>query len=228
MPDYALSLENITKTYGYFAERVVALKEISLQIGEGDFLAIMGPSGAGKTTLLTILGAMNRPTSGRVLIGNQDVYQLADRKLADFRNERIGFVFQQYHLVPYLTVLQNVLVPLAVARKKEEVREKGIKLLHQTGLEGKESRLPDRLSGGEQARVAMCRALINDPQIILADEPTGNLDSKTGAEIMHLFKGLNSQGHTILFVTHNVDIARVAKRIVHLSDGALVKEESPT
>lgn len=222
MDNVTIRLHEITKTYGCDEKKVTALRQISLTIEEGEFLAIMGPSGAGKTTLLTILGAMNQPTSGRLFIGNQDVYQLADRRLSDFRHEKIGFVFQQYHLVPYLTVLQNVLIPLVVSRKNVQLKEKGVNLLHSTGLSDKGWRLPDQLSGGEQARVAIARALINNPQIILADEPTGNLDSKTGNEIMELLKGLNSQGHTIIIVTHNPDVARVANRIIDLNDGALV------
>ncbi len=225
MNTYSIRLEEVSKIYGENERSVMALRQISLNIKQGEFLAIMGPSGAGKTTLLTLLGAMNMPTSGKVYIGDQDIYQLSDGELSDFRNKKIGFVFQQQHLLPYLTAMQNIMLPLVVSRSKVNAEEKSLMLLSQVGLAGKEWRLPDHLSGGEQVRVAIARALVNKPQIILADEPTGNLDSKTGAGIISLLEDLNAQGHTIIIVTHNPDVAKETQRTIYLADGSLVKDE---
>ena len=203
--------------------RTEVLRGIDLEFEEGEFVAIEGPSGSGKTTLLGIVGAMHRPTQGRVVIDGIDVYSLGEEKRADFRREYVGFIFQQHHLLPYLTAVQNVMVPLAVLRmRSEEKRLKARCALDRLGLAGKVDRLPGQLSGGEQGRVAIARALVNEPPLILADEPTGNLDSKTGQEIIESLCSLSSQGHTVLMVTHNPEAAAAADRIVRIHDGRLV------
>ena len=222
-----ISLEKISKRYGTNGQdKATVLSNISTVIEEGEFVCLMGPSGSGKSTLLTILGAMNHPSTGRVLIDGVDVYALADERRADFRREYLGFIFQQHHLMPYLTAIQNVMLPLATMKlSKSEKRRRAAAVLAKVGLGGKENRLPNELSGGEQGRVAIARALVNDPPVVLADEPTGTLDSRTGEEIMDVFLRLNAQGQTIFMVTHNPDNAALAHRILHIRDGML--EELP-
>lgn len=222
-----ISLEKISKRYGTNGQdKATVLSNISTVIEEGEFVCLMGPSGSGKSTLLTILGAMNHPSTGRVLIDGVDVYALADERRADFRREYLGFIFQQHHLMPYLTAIQNVMLPLATTKlSKSEKRRRAVAVLAKVGLAGKENRLPNELSGGEQGRVAIARALVNDPPVVLADEPTGTLDSRTGEEIMDVFLRLNAQGQTIFMVTHNPDNAALAHRILHIRDGML--EELP-
>ena len=221
-----IRLERITKTYGNGdAKRANVLQEVSLAIEEGQFVCLMGPSGSGKSTLLTILGAMNHPTTGRVTIDDVDVYGLNDERRADFRREYLGFVFQQHHLMTYLSAIENVMLPLATLRiPSAEKIARAAAVLSQVGLAGKEHRLPNQLSGGEQGRVAIARALVNQPPLILADEPTGTLDSTTGEEIMEVFLRLNDQGQTIFMVTHNAENARAADRIVQIRDGRLEQE----
>jgi len=200
----------------------MAVHGINLNIEKGELIAVMGESGSGKSTLLSILGALNTPTSGRYTVGEKDVYGLSQEKRADFRREFLGFVFQSFHLVSYLTVKENVMLPLAPAAMKG--KEKGRlaeEALARVGLEGKANRLPNQVSGGEQERVAIARAIVNRPPILLADEPTGNLDSKTSREIMELLKQLNNGGMTIVMVTHNPENARVAHRVLHLKDGRI-------
>ena len=220
-----ISLEDVWKLYA--VADLPALDGVDLSIAEGEFVALMGPSGSGKSTLLTILGAMNKPTRGRVRIEGIDVYGLADEKRADFRNEYLGFVFQQHHLMPYLTAVENVELPLVVtrlgARKK---REMALRALEAVGLGDMERRLPSELSGGEQARVAIARAVVNEPPLILADEPTGNLDSGTGRAVMELLSELNRAGHTVVVVTHDEAVARLARRVVRLLDGHVVGDSS--
>lgn len=222
-----ISIENITKTCrpdGPSSE-VNILRGIDGGISEGEFVALEGPSGSGKTTLLTIIGAMNRPTGGKVLIDGIDVYMLGEEELADFRREYIGFVFQQHHLLPFLNALQNVMLPLAIVRMPAgEKRDRALSVLAGLGLEGKASRLPCELSGGEQGRVAIARAIVNKPPLILADEPTGNLDSKTGSEIIESLRSLSNSGHTILMVTHNPEAAAAADRIMRIHDGQLLAD----
>jgi putative ABC transport system ATP-binding protein len=201
---------------------VRVLSDVNLQIGEGEFISLMGQSGSGKSTLLTILGGMNHPSSGEVLIDGIDVYGLSDERRADFRAEYLGFVFQQHHLMPYLDALENVMLPLATKRIPScEKRAQGRAVLERVGLGSKERRLPSQLSGGEQGRLAIARAIINDPPLLLADEPTGTLDSKTGNEIMRVFLELNTHGQTIFMVTHNPANAELAHRILHIRDGML-------
>jgi len=218
--------ENLIKQYGSGEGAVMAVRGINLNIGKGELIAVMGESGSGKSTLLSILGALNTPTSGRYRVGEKDVYGLSQEERADFRREFLGFVFQSFHLVSYLTVKENVMLPLAPAAMKG--KEKGRlaeEALARVGLEGKANRLPNQVSGGEQERVAIARAIVNRPPILLADEPTGNLDSKTSREIMDLLKRLNEDGMTIVMVTHNPDCAQFAGRILRLADGLLVEEE---
>ena len=225
-----ISIENVNKRYsGSELESFVqVLSNINLEIAEGEFIALMGPSGSGKSTLLTTIGAMNRPSQGKVLIDGIDVYGLSDERRADFRMEYLGFVFQQHHLMPYLTALENAMLPLATsAITTREKRERAIDVLERVSLGNKASRLPNQLSGGEQGRLAIARALVNEPPLLLADEPTGTLDSKTGNEIMEVFLQLNRQGQTIFMVTHNRDNAALADRVLEIRDGSLVGSFGP-
>lgn len=214
--------ENLIKQYGSGEGAVMAVRGINLHIEKGELIAVMGESGSGKSTLLSILGALNTPTSGRYRAGEKDVYGLSQEKRADFRREFLGFVFQSFHLIPYLTVKENVMLPLAPAairgKEKGKLAEEA---LARVGLGGKANRLPSQVSGGEQERVAIARAIVNRPPILLADEPTGNLDSKTSTEIMVLLQSLNADGMTIIMVTHNSENARFAHRVIQLKDGRI-------
>ncbi|MEW5976369.1 MAG: ABC transporter ATP-binding protein [Acidobacteriota bacterium] len=224
-----LHLEEVGKDYqpNGPASVTTVLNNINLIITESEFVAVMGPSGSGKSTLLSVLGAMNRPSQGRVIIDDIDIYSLPEERQADFRREYIGFVFQQHHLLGFLTALENVALPLAVARiSQQEKRQRALEALRRVGLVEKSGRLPAQLSGGEQGRVAVARALVNEPPLLLADEPTGNLDSHTGDEVMALFTNLNRQGQTIIMVTHNGDNARLAHRIIRMRDGEIEPESS--
>jgi len=213
----------VTKTYKSGDGVVVALKNVNLEISEGEFLALMGPSGSGKSTLLSTLGGLNPPTTGKLIIDDIDVYALAPELLADFRHEYVGFVFQQYQLIPYLTALENVMLPLAItSRSGREQREMAQAVLVKVGLGTKSQRLPNQLSGGEQNRVAIARAIVNEPAIIFADEPTGSLDSKTAMELLELFRALNQSGLTIIMVTHNKENLAWVSRAVYIRDGVLV------
>ncbi len=222
-----LQLEKVGKVYqpNGPASVTTVLNEINLIIAEGQFAAVMGPSGSGKSTLLSVVGAMNRPSRGRVIIDDIDIYSLPEERQADFRREYIGFVFQQHHLLGFLTALENVALPLAVACiSQQEKRQRALEALRRVGLVEKAGRLPAQLSGGEQGRVAIARALVNEPPLLLADEPTGNLDSHTGNEVMALFTDLNRQGQTIIMVTHNGDNARLAHRVIRMRDGEIEPE----
>ena len=224
-----ISISNLEKHYGRGDERVAALRGMSFAIPAGEFVTIMGQSGSGKSTLLAVLGGMSRPTAGEVEMAGIRIYDLPDDRLADFRASRLGFVFQSFHLIPYLTAAENVMLPLAITRgKRGEKQRAAEEALARVGLGGKKERLPNQLSGGEQERVAIARAIVNRPQILLADEPTGNLDSQTGDEIMALFQELNREGQTIVMVTHNPENSAYAHRTIHLRDGLLVSgaEES--
>jgi putative ABC transport system ATP-binding protein len=206
----------------YYLESVVvrALRGVSLTFDEGDFVALMGPSGSGKSTLLNLLGCLDRPTSGRYLLGNQDVSTMADDQLSDIRSKYIGFIFQSYNLIPQYTVVENIEVPMLYqGRLDRKTRHRCINLAEMVGLGDRLDHRPTQLSGGQQQRVAIARALVNDPHVILADEPTGNLDSKTSDEIMQLLRALNEAGKTIIMVTHENDIAAWARRIVRMRDG---------
>lgn len=217
-----IELNEISKYYQSEGERVAALQGMDLAIEEGEFIAVMGPSGSGKSTLLNILGGLSHPSAGDLLVDGIDIYQLKGEKLADYRREYIGFVFQSFQLIPYLTILENIMLPLAIVPSRNgDQGSMAAGVLQKVGLEEKGHRLPNQLSGGEQERVAIARALVNNPPIILADEPTGNLDSTTGREIMGLLGDLNSEGQTIIMVTHNPENARYAHRIIQLKDGQI-------
>lgn len=219
-----VTIERITKVYEANGDSaaVRVLSEVNAEIAEGEFVCLMGPSGSGKSTLLTIVGAMNHPTEGRVLVDDIDVYGLGDERRADFRREYLGFVFQQHHLMPYLNTLENAMLPLATTNSSaKEKRARAMNVLDKVGLADKGSRLPNQLSGGEQGRLAIARAIVNEPPLILADEPTGSLDTKTGGEVMEVFLRLNAQGQTVFMVTHNPDNSALAHRIINIVDGRI-------
>jgi len=206
---------------------VIALDRVSLDIEAGEFTAIMGPSGSGKTTLLSILGAMNPPTAGRLLVDGIDVYALSQERQADLRREYIGFVFQQLELIPYLTALENVMLPLAILKEPGK-RERALDALCRVGLdERKAGRLPSELSGGEQGRVAIARAVVNDPPVILADEPVGSLDQTTGSQILALLRGLADRGHAVIMVTHNPESTETVDRVIQIRDGRITCDDRP-
>lgn len=220
--------EHLRKEYNGSAEKVSALNGISVSIEQGEFVAVMGPSGSGKSTLLSVVGGLNRPTSGRVVVDEIDIYSLSTERLADFRREYLGFVFQSFQLIPYLTVVENVMLPLAVSQySNRQQMDMATAILKKVGLDKKARRLPDELSGGEQERVAIARALVNQPPIVLADEPTGNLDTATSEEVMKLLQSLNAEGQTIIMVTHNPENLRYAKRCIHLKDGRIRDQIRP-
>jgi putative ABC transport system ATP-binding protein len=221
-----ITAENLNKTYGKGEAIVTAVSDISFQIESGEFIGVMGESGSGKSTLLSIMGAMNAPTSGRFAVDDIDIYSLGQEKQADFRREFLGFIFQSFHLVPYLTVFENVMLPLTIVKKgKSQKRTMVEDALSQVRLLDKADRLPNQISGGEKERVAIARAIVNEPPVLLADEPTGNLDTKTTAEIMELLQNLNTEGMTIIMVTHSPECARYARRIMQVSDGRLVEDD---
>lgn len=217
-----IEVQEVTKKYFGQEGEVAALKGVTFPIEEKEFVAVMGPSGSGKSTLLTMLGVLSAPTTGKVVIDEIDVYALTREQQADFRSEYIGFVFQQFQLISYLTAAENVMLPLAITKlSNKEQLERAQKVLDRVGLKGKENRLPSQLSGGEQERVAIARAIVNNPAIVMADEPTGSLDTKTGEEILQLFKDLNKEGLTIIMVTHNPDNLRHVGRAIRIRDGRL-------
>jgi len=224
--NHVVTVDKVQKIYKMGKVEVCALQEINLLIDKGEFVSIMGPSGCGKSTLMHILGCLDRPTSGHVLLDNVDVDELDDNYLADIRNKKVGFVFQTFNLLSKLNAIENVELPLIYAGMKfEKRRKKSMDLLEMVGLKERAYHKPSEMSGGQSQRVAIARALANDPSIILADEPTGNLDSKSGAEIIKLFKDLNSRGITLIVVTHDQEIASHTKRIVRLKDGLIVSDE---
>ncbi|MFH1349599.1 MAG: ABC transporter ATP-binding protein [Pseudomonadota bacterium] len=222
-----IQVDNLVKQYGHGETAFLAVKGMSFEIQQGDFIAIMGESGSGKSTLLTMMGALNSPTSGKYRVDDIDIYTLGQDQRAEFRREYLGFIFQSFYLIPYLTVIENVMLPLTTSKiKGKEKREMAAGALEHVGLKGKENRLPSDISGGEQERVAVARAIVNEPAILLADEPTGNLDSKNSGAIMNLFQTLNDDGMTIVMVTHSHECAQSARRILQVSDGLLVGEET--
>ena len=222
-----IDIETITKDYVMGEETVRALRGVSLQIHKNEYIAIMGPSGSGKSTLMNMLGCLDTPTSGRYDFNGKNVAEMDDDELAAIRNREIGFVFQTFNLLPRSTSLRNVELPLIYAGIKPETREdRAIQVLVDVGLGDRIHHKPNELSGGQRQRVAVARALVNKPSIILADEPTGNLDSKTGEEIMALFEDLYQRGNTIILVTHERDIAAHARRTVHLRDGLIESDET--
>ncbi len=218
--EHLIEIHDISKNYESGDTSINAIKNMNFYIDDGEFITIMGQSGSGKSTLLSVLGALNHPSCGKVLIDSMDLYNLSTEQRADFRSEYIGFIFQSFQLVPYLTVIENVEIPMAVTGiKKKNQREMAMDVLKIVGLEQKSDRLPDQLSGGEQERVAIARAIVNKPPLILADEPTGNLDSTTATGIMELLKSLNKDGHTIIMVTHNQKMSEYASRTINIVDG---------
>lgn len=220
-----VNLQFVEKIYRMGDDYVHVLKNVSLSIEKGEFVAIMGPSGSGKSTLMHIIGLLDRPTKGNVILGNRNVSSLSEKELAVIRNQYIGFVFQFFNLLPRVSAIDNVILPLTYSQVPQGLwQEKAKKMLEMVGLAERINHTPAQLSGGQQQRVAIARALINNPKIILADEPTGNLDSKSGQEIMNLFKELNKNGNTIVLVTHEPDIARQTKRIIEVRDGEIIKD----
>ena len=222
----ATSIRDVTKDYELKSETVRALRGVSFDVPEGDFVAIMGPSGSGKSTLLNLLGCLDKPTTGKLLLGDDDIASMTDDELAEIRSERIGFVFQSYNLIQQLTVVENIQVPLYYqGRLGANERKRAVELANRVGLGDRLDHRPTQLSGGQQQRVAIARSLVNDPFFVLADEATGNLDSVTTEEILTIFDELNEEGRTIIMVTHEDFVAERAKRIVRLKDGMLHIDE---
>lgn len=229
MPDLLINLDSVTKTYSSAGSSVSALRGVSLDILQGQSVAVMGPSGSGKSTLLSVIGGLNPPTEGKITIDDIDLYGLSRERRADFRREYLGFVFQQFQLIPYLTALENVLLPLTTTRhSSRQKREMALSALQRVNMDTKQDRLPNQLSGGEQERVAVARAVVNEPPLILADEPTGSLDTGTAREIMELFSSLNTSGLTILMVTHNPENTVYMNRTITMQDGLLTDDRKPT
>jgi putative ABC transport system ATP-binding protein len=221
-----IHLENIQKSYFMGKNELLVLKGISLDIFKNEYVALMGPSGSGKSTLMNIIGCLDTPTDGNYILNNKDVSKMADNDLAEIRNKEIGFVFQQFNLLPRLTALENVALPLVYAGMSRKLRnEKAKHVLNMVNLTDRSHHKPNELSGGQSQRVAIARALVNDPSIILADEPTGNLDSKTSYEIMEIFGKIQSEGNTVVLVTHEEDIANHARRVVRLRDGMVESDK---
>ncbi|BBO92462.1 ABC transporter ATP-binding protein [Desulfosarcina ovata] len=221
-----IRLEGISKLYGVPPQEMRALSGVDLSIDAGEYVAIMGTSGSGKSTLLNILGCLDHPTEGHYLLAERDVSTLDDTALSKVRNEVLGFVFQQFHLLPRLSVIKNVLLPLIYAPEyPSDALEKGTAALSSVGLENKLAAKPGELSGGQQQRVAIARALINEPSILLADEPTGNLDKQSGREILDIFKKLNRDGRTVIMVTHDSEVAKESGRVVVIEDGRIVSDQ---
>jgi putative ABC transport system ATP-binding protein len=218
---HLIEIQNIGKDYQEGESTVQAIKEMSFFIDDGEFVSIMGQSGSGKSTMLSILGGLNHPTRGRILLDALDVYKLSSEQRADLRSEYIGIIFQSFQLIPYLTVLENVKLPMAITGRKAREQDKMARdVLDRVGLANKADRLPDQISGGEQERVAIARAIVNKPPILLADEPTGSLDTKTADEIMNLLKELNREGQTIIMVTHNPEACKHTSRTIMVRDGS--------
>jgi putative ABC transport system ATP-binding protein len=218
----SIHARQLGKSYGRGSATVNALTDVSFSIQSGEFVGIMGESGAGKSTLLSILGAMNTPSTGSLTVDDIDLYGLKAEQRADFRREFLGFVFQSFHLIPYLTLLENTMLPLTTIRMaRRDKRRKALAVLERVGLAGKGERLPGEASGGEKERCAIARAIVNEPPVLLADEPTGNLDTRTGDTIMNLFKSLNTEGMTIIMVTHSPRCAAHVHRVLTMADGRL-------
>jgi len=221
-----MKIEKMTKTYHLGKVKVEALRGVSFEINEGEFVSIMGPSGSGKSTLMHIIGCLDYASEGKYFLAGQDVSKLNDNQLALFRNKKIGFVFQQFNLLPRATNLRNVELPLIYSGVPARERKKiATQALQDVGLSDRISHRPNEISGGQKQRVAIARALVNQPSIILADEPTGNLDSKTGLDILNMIQKLHDEGNTIILVTHEPEIARYARRIIHLKDGLIDSDE---
>ncbi len=222
--DALITLDNVSKIYKTEAETLYALNGVSLSISKNDFVTIIGPSGSGKSTMLHILGLLDLPSDGTLYLDGVNPSTLSEASIAYLRGKKIGFVFQTFHLIPSLTVLQNVALPaLIYDANEEEANSRAASILRRMGMADRLQHHPNQLSGGQKQRVAIARALINDPEVILADEPTGNLDSKTGAEVLELFKELHSEGKTIIIITHDLSITKMAKTVLKIKDGKLVR-----
>ncbi|KAB3532428.1 ABC transporter ATP-binding protein [Alkaliphilus pronyensis] len=220
-----IEIKNLTKTYKNGSIAVTALREVNLNIEEGEFVGIMGPSGSGKSTFMNIIGCLDRPTSGTYILDDKAIAKMSDNELAEVRNQKIGFVFQSFNLLPRTSALKNVELPMIYAKlSSKERRKRALEALDWVGLGDRVHHNPNELSGGQKQRVAIARALVNNPSIILADEPTGNLDTKSGNEVMGIFKKLNNEGVTIILVTHEADIAQQTKRVVTFKDGEIIKD----
>jgi len=215
-----INIKNISKIYNIGSEKLTVLDDVSVNIEKGEFVAIVGPSGSGKSTLMNMIGGLDKPSKGAVIIEGEDISKLKDKKMAKFRNEKIGFVFQSFNLEPTLTALENVMMPLMIAGiSDKEMKNKAKSVLETLGIGDRMKHKPTELSGGQRQRVSIARALVNNPKIILADEPTGNLDSKSGAAVMEMLTNLKKQEYTIVMVTHNMEEAKYADRIVRITDG---------
>ena len=222
-----IGLQNVEKDYTIGESVVRALAGVDMEINKGEFVAIVGPSGSGKSTMMNMVGALDVPTSGKIFLGGKDIAEMHESDLAQVRGKKIGFVFQSFNLIPTLTALENVALPMLFQNVDEETRlEKAAQLLAKVGLQDRASHYPNELSGGQRQRVAIARSLANDPEVILADEPTGNLDTKTGHEILELFMKLNKEGTTVILVTHDQDVAARAQKILKMKDGRIEKNES--
>jgi putative ABC transport system ATP-binding protein len=227
MANPLIKISNLKRDFQLGSETIYVLKGIDLQINKGEYVALMGPSGSGKSTLMNLLGCLDTPTSGNYILNGNDVSQMHDDDLAEIRNKEIGFVFQTFNLLPRTTALDNVALPMIYAGySKSERNERATEVLTQVNLADRMDHQPNQLSGGQRQRVAIARALVNKPSIILADEPTGNLDSKTSVEIMHLFNDIHKNGNTVILVTHEEDIAKYAHRIIRLRDG-IIESDNP-
>jgi putative ABC transport system ATP-binding protein len=218
-----ISLQGVSKLYKVGRSQIYALRDVSLDISQGDFVVVTGPSGSGKSTLMNLIGFLDTPTSGKIFLRNNEINGMVEGELARIRGEEIGFVFQNFNLIPRINALENVLLPMTFTRKVPNIQRKSRagELLKRVGLEGRLYHRPAEMSGGERQRVAIARALANNPSLILADEPTGNLDSDTGREILELFKSLNEEGRTLIVVTHNPMVSSYSKRIIQLRDGTI-------
>lgn len=226
MTDTIIDIQDLQKIYRAGEVEVAALKDVSFTIERNEFIAIMGPSGSGKSTLMNILGCLDQPTAGTYRLAGRDVSQMSDAELAGVRNRDIGFVFQSFHLLPRLNIVRNVMLPLKYSEiEPEEAARRAREMLGRVGLEQRLTHVPNELSGGQRQRVAIARALVNEPAIIFADEPTGNLDSKTSVEIMDLFTELHRAGQTIILVTHEPEIAEYAQKVIHMRDGEIEEIE---
>jgi putative ABC transport system ATP-binding protein len=228
VPRKVIEIRGLTKVYVMGEVEVHALAGLDLDVDEGEFIAVMGPSGSGKSTLMNIIGCLDRPTAGTYILDGVDVSKLDRDERAVIRNAKIGFVFQSFNLLPRTSALENVELPLLYGElgwTREQRRKAALNALHSVGLAGRENNQPSQLSGGQQQRVAIARALVTNPAILLADEPTGNLDSRTSAEIMAIFQSLNDAGKTVVLITHEPDIAQYSKRIVHVRDGTIQQDE---
>jgi putative ABC transport system ATP-binding protein len=223
---FVIEMQNVTKIYKMDSVNIIGVENINLKIKKGEFVCVMGPSGSGKSTMLHLMGCLDKPTYGKVLIDGIDASKMSEDELANLRKNKIGFVFQFFNLYSTLTALENVELPMIIDEKDKEFRKKrALELLKMVEMEEFKDHLPSQLSGGQRQKVAIARALANDPPIILADEPTGNIDSKAGEEVMKIFKELNKSGKTIVVVTHNENVAKFAERMIRLKDGKIIKDE---